>query len=90
MKIAIIGGGASGMICAHLLCKKYDVTVFEKKSMLGGTIQTINLNAPSRNIDKNIITENDVTGFHYFAQATFRKLITNLSIPIRFNFANTT
>lgn len=34
MKIAIIGGGAAGMICAHLLDARHDVTVFERADVL--------------------------------------------------------
>lgn len=90
MKIAIIGGGAAGMISAHLLCKAHDITVYERSATLGGNIQTLNLNAKASGLDKNIITENGVTGFHYFSQATFRKLITSLNIPIKVNLANVT
>lgn len=36
-RIAIVGGGLSGLGCALRLCnKKYDVTVFEQKEILGG------------------------------------------------------
>ena len=36
-KIAIIGGGLSGLGCALRLCnKKYDVTIFEAENVLGG------------------------------------------------------
>jgi uncharacterized protein len=45
MKIAIIGGGASGMIAAHLLDQQgHKVTVFESQSVLGGHIRTLNRN----------------------------------------------
>ena len=90
MKIAIIGGGASGMITAHFLSHKYEVTVFEQASSLGGHIQTINQNAQSNNCPPDIITENGVTGFHYFAQPLFRKLLQSLQVPIRLNLANVT
>ncbi len=37
-RIAVIGGGLSGLGCALRLCnKKYQVTVFEKTEVLGGT-----------------------------------------------------
>lgn len=42
MKVAIIGGGFSGMLTAYLLEKKgYQVTVFEKEPYIGGHLQTI-------------------------------------------------
>lgn len=45
MEIAIIGGGASGMVTAYLLNKKgYQVTIFEKQAILGGHIRTTNKN----------------------------------------------
>ncbi|MEB3289774.1 MAG: FAD-dependent oxidoreductase [Leptolyngbya sp.] len=45
MKIAIIGGGASGMIAAYLLDRRgHEVTVYERQAMLGGHIRTLNQN----------------------------------------------
>jgi phytoene dehydrogenase-like protein len=42
MKIAVIGGGASGMVSAYLLDKQgHHVTVFERQPMLGGHIWTL-------------------------------------------------
>jgi predicted NAD/FAD-binding protein len=47
MKIAIIGGGASGMIVAYLLDRQgHTVTVYERQSVLGGHIRTLNQNIP--------------------------------------------
>lgn len=41
-KIAIIGGGLSGLGCALRLCnKKYEVTVFEKEPVLGGHARSL-------------------------------------------------
>lgn len=40
-KIAVIGGGPSGLISAHRLAEKgYDVTVFERASRVGGKTRT--------------------------------------------------
>ena len=45
MRIAVIGGGASGMVTAYLLDKQgHQVTVFERQSVLGGHIRTLNKN----------------------------------------------
>jgi uncharacterized protein len=45
MRIAVIGGGASGMATAYLLDKEgHHVTVLERQPMLGGHIRTLNKN----------------------------------------------
>ncbi|MCM1981647.1 FAD-dependent oxidoreductase [Lyngbya confervoides] len=47
MKLAIVGGGASGMIAAYLLDRQgHQVTVYEKEAVLGGHIRTLNQNIP--------------------------------------------
>jgi uncharacterized protein len=43
MKVAIVGGGASGMVTAYLLDQQgHEVTVFERQASLGGHIRTLN------------------------------------------------
>jgi uncharacterized protein len=71
MKIAIIGGGASGMVTAYLLDKQgHQVTVFERESMLGGHIRTLNQNVRPNQSDCDLVLENGVlefpTSFHNF------------------------
>lgn len=71
MRIAIIGGGASGMVTAYLLDKQgHDVTVFERRSALGGHIQTLNQNVKPNQSDCAEILECGVlefpTVFHNF------------------------
>jgi phytoene dehydrogenase-like protein len=39
-KVAIIGGGASGLTTAFLIQGDYDVTIFEKNDYLGGNVST--------------------------------------------------
>lgn len=52
MRIAVIGGGASGMATAYLLDKqKHHVTVFERQPILGGHIRTLNKNVKSNQSD---------------------------------------
>ena len=64
MKIAIIGGGASGMVAAYLLDKQgHDVTVFERQSTLGGHIRTLNKNVQPNQSDCHEILENGVLEF---------------------------
>jgi uncharacterized protein len=71
MKIAIIGGGASGIVTAYLLDKQgHHVTVFEREPMLGGHIRTLNQNVRPNQSNCNLVLENGVlefpTTFHNF------------------------
>lgn len=52
-KIAIIGGGPSGLTCAYdLALDGYDITVFEKQKRLGGMLT---LGIPSYRLEKDVI-----------------------------------
>ncbi|MCK8060740.1 MULTISPECIES: FAD-dependent oxidoreductase [unclassified Fusibacter] len=52
-KIAIIGGGPSGLTCAYdLSIDGYDVTVFEKQARLGGMLT---LGIPEYRLEKDVI-----------------------------------
>jgi len=71
MKVAIIGGGASGMAAAYYLNKNgHKVTVFEKQAMLGGHIRTLNKNVKVDTLEPDLILEADViefsSEFHHF------------------------
>ncbi|PHJ67345.1 amine oxidase [Nostoc linckia z18] len=58
MRIAVIGGGASGMATAYLLDKQgHHVTVFERQPMLGGHIRTLNKNVKPNRSECNEILE---------------------------------
>jgi uncharacterized protein len=64
MRIAIIGGGASGMVTAYLLDKQgHDVTVFERQPMLGGHIRTLNQNVQPNHSDCTEVLECGVLEF---------------------------
>jgi uncharacterized protein len=71
MKVAIIGGGASGMVTAYLLDRQgHEVTVFEKQAILGGHIRTLNKNVEPNQAECVEVLENGViefpTVFHNF------------------------
>lgn len=77
MKIAVIGGGISGMLTAYLLCEEHEVTVFEANDYIGGHTNTIDatVNGKSYALD---------TGFIVFNQETypnFIKLMHRLGVP---------
>jgi uncharacterized protein len=71
MRIAVIGGGASGMVTAYLLDKQgHHVTVFERQPILGGHIRTLNQNVKPNQSNCSEILESGVlefpTVFHNF------------------------
>lgn len=80
--IAIIGGGASGIISGYLLNLKYNVTVYEKEKNLGGNIRTLNKNAKNNNLREGLYIENGVLGFSQPYYPNFHKLLNHLNVPI--------
>jgi predicted NAD/FAD-binding protein len=46
MRIAVVGTGISGLVCAHLLDPDHDVTVFEADSYAGGHTNTVDVEVP--------------------------------------------
>jgi uncharacterized protein len=64
MRIAIIGGGASGMVTAYLLDQQgHEVTVMERQPILGGHIRTLNKNIKPNLSDCHEILESGVLEF---------------------------
>jgi predicted NAD/FAD-binding protein len=64
MKIAVIGGGASGLVTAYLLDQQgHQVTVFEKQPILGGHIRTLNQNVQPNRAACDQVLENGVLEF---------------------------
>ena len=43
MRIAIVGTGVSGLVCAHLLGRRHDITVFEADPRPGGHAHTVRI-----------------------------------------------
>lgn len=62
-KIAIVGSGISGLMAAHCLQHRYDITLFEKNDYLGGHTHThdIQLENYSYRVDTGFIVCNDKT-----------------------------
>lgn len=63
MKIAVIGSGVSGLVCAHLLSKRHEVHVFEAADYIGGHTHTVDVNVRSGRyaVDTGFIVFNDWT-----------------------------
>jgi predicted NAD/FAD-binding protein len=63
-RIAIVGGGVSGLVAAHLLHRTHDVTVFEAHDRVGGHVCTIDVTAPDgarHAVDMGFIVYNEQT-----------------------------
>jgi predicted NAD/FAD-binding protein len=63
MKIAIVGSGISGLVCAHLLHQRHEVTVFEADSRIGGHTSTVDVHAGAGKlaVDTGFIVYNERT-----------------------------
>jgi predicted NAD/FAD-binding protein len=62
MNIAIVGGGVSGIVAAHALHERHEITLFEANSYLGGHTNTISVerdDGPPLAVDTGFIVLND-------------------------------
>jgi len=76
MKIAIIGGGISGLVSAYLLHGDHEVTVFEANDYIGGHTHTVHVEREGKRYAVD-------TGFIVFNEKTypnFVKLINRLGV----------
>jgi uncharacterized protein len=82
MRIAIIGGGASGLVTAYLLDRQgHHVTVFEKQPVLGGHIRTLNKNVRPNRSNCDQILETGVLEFPVVFH-NFLKLMKELDVEL--------
>ena len=83
MKIAVIGGGAAGIMTAHLLDEAHDVSLFEKQALLGGNIRTLGKNLPfptQREKESSIFLDSGVIEFERTHNPVFDKLLKSLNV----------
>jgi uncharacterized protein len=61
VKIAIVGAGISGLVVAHLLYDRHEITVFEAADYAGGHTNTIRVDTPNEthHVDTGFIVFND-------------------------------
>ncbi|MFB3776319.1 MAG: NAD(P)/FAD-dependent oxidoreductase [Bryobacteraceae bacterium] len=86
MRIAIIGGGISGLVSAYLLNPDHDIVVFEANDYIGGHTHTIDVSIGDRRyaVDTGFIVFNEVT------YPNFLKLLRRLGVqyqPSRMTFS---
>ncbi len=69
MRIAIVGGGVSGLVAAHRLRPEHDVTIFEADDRLGGHVHTWTVSDGAREfqVDTGFIVCNDRNYPHFLA-----------------------
>jgi len=80
MDIAIIGGGAAGMVTARLLDDVHDVTVFERDSVLGGHVRTLNGNVPCSALPAEVHIDAGVIEFDRRHFPRFHALMAELDV----------
>lgn len=63
VRIAIVGSGISGLVCARLLSRENRITLFEADSRIGGHVNTVSteLDGEQRQIDTGFIVYNERT-----------------------------
>jgi predicted NAD/FAD-binding protein len=76
MRIAVIGGGISGMLSWYLLQRKYDVTLLEANDYLGGHTATVDVDVQGQHyaIDTGFIV------FNNWTYPIFNKFIAELGV----------
>ena len=78
-RLAIIGTGVAGMGCAHFLRHKYDLTLFEQNSHVGGHSNTVCVSEDGRELPVD-------TGFMVFNHVTYphlTRLFRELDVPTK-------
>lgn len=77
MRVAIVGSGVSGLVVAHLLHPRHDITVFEARRRIGGHINTITREDESGEwrVDTGFIVYNERN------YQLFDKLLRRLDVP---------
>ena len=79
MKLAIVGTGISGLVCAHLLHEEHEVTLFEAGGHVGGHTLTSRIERDGREhwVDAGFIVYNEVN------YPNFVRLLDRLEVEAR-------
>ncbi|MCE3225821.1 MAG: transhydrogenase subunit alpha [Bacteroidetes bacterium] len=78
-KLAIIGTGIAGMGCAHLLQKKYDLSIFEQNDYVGGHTNTISV----KEDDKDVFMDTGFMVFNFETYPNLCQLFEEIKAPIK-------
>ena len=82
MNIAIVGGGAAGMVTARLLDDAHDVTVFERDRVVGGHVRTLGGNVPCSRLPDGLRLDAGVIEFDRLHFPRFHALMEELGVEI--------
>lgn len=79
MRIAIVGAGVSGLVAAHRLCERHEVTIFDRDDRAGGHARTFDAEFENerRAIDVGFVVFNERT------YPQFTRLLQELSVASR-------
>lgn len=82
MNIAVVGGGVAGIVAAHLLSRRHNVSIFESADYLGGHTSTVTLDSgPDEGtaVDTGFIVLNDQT------YPLLHSFLRELEVPVRWS-----
>jgi predicted NAD/FAD-binding protein len=79
MRIAVVGAGVAGLVCAHLLRRDHEVTVFEAADRIGGHAHTLDVEVEGERhaVDVGFIVYNERT------YPNFTRLLASLGVATR-------
>ena len=81
IKIAIIGGGISGLTSAMLLSKKYNVTLYEANNYFGGHAMTLNEKLLQNNILSSVNFDIGFLVYNEKNYPIFSSILKKLKVP---------
>lgn len=83
MRVAVIGGGAAGMMTAYLLDPAHQVTVYERQAILGGNVRTLGRNVDSAAVPAGLYLDSGVIEFSPEHFPTLHRLFAALGVATR-------
>ncbi len=83
MRVAVIGGGASGLATAWLLDPAHEVHLYEREPMLGGHIRTVGGNVPCPALPAGLRLDAGVIEFDRVDFPAFHAWMAELGVVVR-------